>query len=543
MKRVVRALPAVLMLTVLAGCLTRSTVSTDGAASDVQGDNCFALHLFDDREVDILFVIDNSNSMHHEQKSLMKQSPWLLDGLRSAKLGGKLPDVQLGIVSSDLGAGSYNLPSCKSTGGDQGKLLNKPQIPGCIPPSGPWISYQGGKTNIPGAKGDPVNAVKTAFQCIAEIGITGCGFEQPFSAARRALDPLLSVNPGFLRQHAVLAVLFLSDEDDCSASNSKLFDPSKQGLSDPLGPLTSFRCFEFGVKCQCPNSSKCDRTTLGPRKNCVPGGSYLHKVEDFITFFNALKKTADGKALPGRVLMAAIAGPTNRVEVGMDGNNPTLKPSCQNAAGLALPAIRIEALVHTFAKELSAQESAEIKAGKSNQPYWVDSSGRWRAQNFSTICSSDYGWALKRLGRSIDATFGTACLSKPALTRGKGLVCRKGDVVGTNTAGKQVKCQKSCLDQADLTVTRITATGKILVPRCPAKLFEPSLATTACGASCPCWRIVPNVQCAAVGGASPYSLEVMDTAATAKGTYATVCGATSKHLWGSRHVADLPQCR
>ncbi len=41
---------------------------------------------------------------------------------------------------------------------------------------------------------------------------TGCEFEQPLEAMRRALDPF--VNPGFIRQGAMLAVVFLATEDD-----------------------------------------------------------------------------------------------------------------------------------------------------------------------------------------------------------------------------------------------------------------------------------------------------------------------------------------
>ena len=410
------------LVVLLAGCPQRSPVAADGGDPVIPNEGCHYLPLFEDKEVDILFVIDNSNSMEHEQRSNLKAFPKHVDALKSKKLGGGIPNVHIGVISTDLGAGNYHLPSCLGVGGDQGKLQNKPRIAGCTPPSDPWISYQDGKTNIPGAKGDPVNSVKAAFQCISEIGINGCGFEQTILASHRALDPALNTTPGFLRQRALLAVIYITDEDDCSASNPGLYDPSQQGLSDPLGPLTSFRCFEFGVQCECPGASKCLRTTLGPRKNCVPGGKYLHKVDDFITYFKKLKKTVDGKPNPGRVLMAAIAGPTDRVEVGLDGQVPTLKPSCQTSQGYAVPAIRIKALVHAFAQELSAQEVAEIKANKTNTPYWVDSDGKWREENLSTICSSDYSPALRRIGERVASSLGTTCLTGPALTRGKGLV-------------------------------------------------------------------------------------------------------------------------
>ena len=49
-----------------------------------------------------------------------------------------------------------------------------------------------------------------------------------------------------------------------------------------------------------------------------------------------------------RVFFAAIAGPTEPVDVGRDGNNPVLKASCQSANGIAVPAIRIRAVVESL---------------------------------------------------------------------------------------------------------------------------------------------------------------------------------------------------
>ena len=549
-RRIPHILIGVLSLS-LAACVVRPV---EKPPIETTGEACATQPLFLDKDVDILFVIDNSNSMEHEQKNLNKNFPKLIDALRSSKLGGKIPNVHIGVVSTDLGAGNYNLPSCETTGGDQGKLQNKPQIAGCVAPSNAWISYNEGKINIPGAKGDPVNSVKSAFQCIAAIGLQGCGFEQTLQSARRALDPTLNVNPGFLRndpknnKDALLAVIFITDEDDCSASNQQLFDPSQQGLTDPLGPLTSFRCFEFGVQCQCSGGGKCDRTTQGPRKNCVPGGKYLHKVENFITFFKNLKKTPDGKPNPKRVIMAAIAGPTDRVEVGLDGSNPTLKPSCQTAQGFAVPGIRIKMLVHEFAKELTPKEKADIQSKASNQPYWVDKNGTWREENYSTICSADFSPALKRIGDRIVASLGTMCLSPPGLTDNGGILCKKGDIIGKNTKGETVKCDVSCLDKANFTIQEVTSAGRATVPKCPSVVFDATVKANDCtkvesaNGTCPCWRIVPAPVCKSTSGSSPYSVNIMRKGQAAKGTYASVCALTSSHAWGTKDFADLKQC-
>ena len=130
---------------------------------------------------------------------------------------------------------------------------------------------------------------------------------------------------------------FLANEDDCSAKNAQLFDPSSQGISDSLGPLSSFRCFEFGIQCDVN-----DRNKVGPRKNCTPAYDWLRKTQDYVDFFKTLKPA-------GNVLAVAIAGPTEPVRVGKDGNNPVLLHSCQNgASGFADPGIRIKQFVDGF---------------------------------------------------------------------------------------------------------------------------------------------------------------------------------------------------
>jgi len=538
------------MALILGACISRPM---EKPKLEPARESCKTQPLFLDKDVDMLFVIDNSNSMDEEQKLLRKNFPMLIDALKTSKLGGKIPNVRIGVVSIDLGAGNYNLPSCETPGGDQGRLWNKPQISGCTPPKDKWISYTEGKTNIPGA-GDPIKKVKDAFSCIANIGVNGCGFEMPLESARRALANNAGpngqpINPGFLRNNpknnedALLAVVIITDEDDCSASNPQLFDPSQQGLTDPLGPLTSYRCFEFGITCKC-NGGKCARTTQGPRKNCVPGGTYLYKVENYIKFFQNIKKTADGTPNPKRVIMAAIAGPTAPVAVGMDGVNPVLKPSCQGAGGTAVPGIRIKAVVHAFARELTTKEIADIKAKQVSIPYWVDKSGKWREENFTSICTSDFSPALKRLAGRIVGALGTLCLNPPALTDNGGILCKKGDVIYTDKiTGKKITCKKSCLEKAKFTIQEVTTAGRSTINPCPDALFDSvKYNKKACGDHCPCWRIVPSKVCKNIKGSSPYSVEIMRKTEAAKGTFASVCALTSSNYWGTKGFAGLPQC-
>jgi hypothetical protein len=320
--------------------------------------------------VDILFMVDNSNSMEQEQKNLADNFRKMLDGL---EINGQLPDLRIGVISSDLGAGNYGLPSCEMAGGDGGKLQTKPRVAGCIRPTEPWISYSHGVTNIPGATGDPEVQLATAFACIAELGAGGCAFENQLESARRALDPALQVNPGFIRSGALLAVVFVTDEDDCSAQNTQLYDPAQQGLTDPLGPLTSFRCTAFGLVCD-----QSDLRAAGPKTHCKPGLDWLYKVEDYSTFFQGLKPA-------GRVIVAAIAGPTEPFEVGVEGQNPVLKPTCQGINGGAVPAIRIKSVIDSLGS------NGLFNKGIDDQGHPVD----------VNICATDFGLSMRALAQAI----------------------------------------------------------------------------------------------------------------------------------------------
>ncbi|MCA9664490.1 MAG: VWA domain-containing protein [Myxococcales bacterium] len=474
-----------------------------------------------EKDVDLLFVIDNSGSMGEEQQNLVQNFPRLIEALRADSLGAdgtgkpcnegtregcRIPNVHIGVVSSDLGAGTYGLPSCERQGGDAGRLQKDARVAGCQPPADAYISYIDGQTNIPNAGSDTVQAVKDAFTCIARLGTDGCGFEAQLESARRALQP--NANPGFLRDNAFLAIVFITDEDDCSAQKQNLFDPSQQALSDPLGPLTSFRCFEFGVQCDIN-----DRNQIGPRQGCVPAQDWLYNVQTYVQFFKSLKN-------PGRVVVAAIAGPTDRVEIGKDGNNPVLKASCTSAAGNAVPGIRIRAVVDEFQTD----------------------------GQYTSICEANFGPALEAIGKKILGKLGGQCLPRPVLTPNGGVACQQGDRFGAGNGGV---CATSCLDKVSCNVTEIVGQGTnnsqtTKIEKCPTNLWYPTdwRKERDCGAACPCWRIVKKdtKDCDPTASGSPYALDVLRNGEAPKGSVAEVRCLSSANKWGSQALGDTPQC-
>ncbi len=471
-----------------------------------------------DTEVDLLFVVDNSESMSHEQANIARNFPKLIEALRSHELGPdgsgrpctptdrsgcQIPDLHIGVVSSDLGVGSFagiaGLDSC-SAQGDRGILQHQARDPTCTPPKDRYISYRDGETNIPGESSDPIEHLKQAFGCIARLGTGGCGFEQPLEAARLALD---TRNPGFLRESALLAVVLITDEDDCSARDSQLFDPRQTSIDSPLGPLHSFRCFEHGFECDIN-----DRTKVGPRRDCRPAGRFLWDLSRYVDFFRRLKPAH-------RLVFAAISGPTGRVAVGRDGNNPTLEPSCQSSAGVAAPALRIEQVVEAFGDD----------------------------GHFSSICAGDFGPAMSAIGKKLQGRIGDQCIDNTLLTAEGTVACEAGDSFSPGKA-----CKASCLERVscELIEGRSTdlAHGK-KVDRCPARLWYPQdwQQQRDCGADCPCWRLVRKPGKCGGADSSPYALDILRDADPPKGTLAQMRCLVAPLRWGDARLSSHEACR
>ncbi len=368
---------------------------------DAQPPRRIAQKLVSVRDLDILFVVDNSGSMAEEQASLAANFVRFINTLRS--VDGGLPNLHIGVVSTDVGAGPYNISGCTGDG-DNGALQSAPRA-ACSPPSDAYIrdvsNPSGGRTtNYSGTLED-------TFSCIARLGIDGCGFEQPLESMRRALSGTNAQNTGFLRPNAALAVIIISDEDDCSAKDRGIFDTSQTSLSDPLGPLSSFRCFEFGVRCDGDSPR-----AAGAKQGCVErtDSPYLYGMTEYADFLRSLK------ADPSLVMVGLIAGNATPVSVGADAQgNPTLEPSCISAAGEASPAVRLTRLASLLPGQSSSQ----------------------------TICNDDLSDALTGTANRVGATIGGACLfatpaDTDATTAGLQSDCRVADVTGFGSAAEAV---------------------------------------------------------------------------------------------------------
>jgi hypothetical protein len=256
--------------------------------------------------VDLLLVMDNSGSMASEQMRLQQQMERIVEVLTTGDRKPKsaqdpsdatryftpVKSLHLGVVSTNMGgndapAGSSPaLHSCRGLG-DDGRLQNDvsvardgvvaqysfafegfgqgevvlPADPSCDLANVPAYLELGADAS----PGDVAQAAKT-FSCVARRGVTGCPFEQPLEAMWKALAPSQGsgqlheflngsrghgdgANAGFLRPDALLVVVHVSDEEDCSIKQEGkgLFDNERQSQAELLyGTEINLRCGRFG---------------------------------------------------------------------------------------------------------------------------------------------------------------------------------------------------------------------------------------------------------------------------------------------------------
>ncbi len=211
-------------------------IDATGAAID-GGDTACA-------KIDILFVIDNSGSMSEEQANLVANFPALAQVIENyTTSAGTHLDYHIGVtttdrtfVENDKIVDSPPIPF--SHFGNNGKLqTGRPALP-CTFPSG--RNYlQRGDTNL-----------ATTFSCVANVGTDGDSSEMPLESAKLALVDRIQdgQNAGFLRADALLAIVMLTDENDCSVSGDPVSVPQTATLCERTDPVASYLAAFDAVK-------------------------------------------------------------------------------------------------------------------------------------------------------------------------------------------------------------------------------------------------------------------------------------------------------
>jgi len=168
--------------------------------------------------IDILFVVDNSGSMAGEQDQLGKSFSAFATALEE-----RFEDYHIAVVTTGMKSGAC--PSC--TANIEKSCTNETGEHGRFQDRLGHITWDVDNANFDFTSDSTCRVVtknnKECFYDIAQesgialVGTQGCGYERGLAAMKRALsDELLGeYNAGFLRDDAMLAVVVISDEDDC----------------------------------------------------------------------------------------------------------------------------------------------------------------------------------------------------------------------------------------------------------------------------------------------------------------------------------------
>ena len=417
-------------LTSLTGCPDREVSEVLPAQDKVESKQ---IPVNVNRKVDLLFVIDNSGSMKEEQDSLTANFGNFINVLNS--IPGGLPDVHIGIVSSDMGTANGGSAGGCSGNGDNGIM----KTGGVVFTGGVNFLSDIADTANPGMRiKNYTGALIDVFRQMASLGTSGCGFEQHLASTVAALNS--TANVGFLRPDAFLAIVYIADEDDCSMKPGGAL----LGTDASLGPLQSFRCSEYGVICDGVDNMR----NPGPRTGCKvrDNSAYETKVADLVAAVKAKK----GARADKNIIVANITAPSEPFSVGRDTAMnppiPKMDPACTyNAPGgttqRADAAVRLNAFTASF-----------------------------RNNSQTTICKEDLSDALTQIALQLKAIIGTPCFDAKLTDP---VDCTVSDITNFGEANQTEKLMSACnAGNANVPCWRIAedtakcpapATGKIVI--------------------------------------------------------------------------------
>ena len=357
-------------------------------------------------KVDLLFMIDNSGSMREEQDNLIEEIPRLVRVLASGDSTTPADGIQdfppvtslhVGVISSDMGSGNQTgVRTCTPGLGDDGILRSSSRIATapCMAsyPSGTFEFMAGGDTN----------AFAATIGCVANLGTNGCGFEQQLEASLKALTPAnaepwtamgympprfydaasglrdrlaghgTGANDGFLRPNSALAIVLVTDEEDCSVANYEIF--SGVGMFNSIPP--NVRCNTFST----------DTSIVYPISRYVDGFIGLRRNKSLLIFSAIVGIPAATEAAASTGDFAAVLAHPD-MNPRADDSGTMLVPSCNTVNGTAYPPIRM------------IQTAAELAA-------------RDVSVSVSSICSNSFAPAIDAIIGKIASALGGACLPR-----------------------------------------------------------------------------------------------------------------------------------
>ena len=444
-------------------------------------------------KLDFLFLIDNSGSMCEEQKNLSNNFSIISDFLFNEL--GQTADYRIAFVNTDLASskGAYQSSPARPVPALNCKdpITNAPDVPNTadcddllVEPVndrkmkiGPIIK------SAPRANFSDLGDLEKKFRCMATIGTGGDAYEKGLEAIRLSLScdgpnkaafaaccidekdasgrvvrseydrqcagklpP--NVEPDFLRPDAVLVVIILSDEVDCSDPAS---NPGKSrraickygpGDGDGNGAPDGYRDTAL---CPGGNQAECFRNECGglsgedcyarrcsiPRNensNCEWLRDELTPVSDYVDFLESLK--ADPR---NQIFVASIVG--KRLYLDLEEtteityNPPAVprNPACDPDAPEYDPNISLEVCCPQGRCEgkIAPTCSSENGVAFSGRRYYAlaeafgqnglgcPAGAPGNGEACLSICENDFSAPLQEIKRRITQILGSYCLNKP----------------------------------------------------------------------------------------------------------------------------------
>ncbi|HEV7557627.1 MAG TPA: hypothetical protein VGO00_19315 [Kofleriaceae bacterium] len=373
----------ILFVSLLAGCPDREIAKVTPDQGRVETKD---IPVTPRRDIDILFLIDDSPSMADKQNNLAMNFPNFINVLNTIE--GGLPNVHIGVTTSDMGTkGAADSAPGPAIGSGPGSCSGSGKNGNLQIYGAPLTAGDVFISDIKNADGTRMQNytgnLADVFTVMAKAGATGCGFEQHLEGAKHALNNN-PANAGFVRPDAFLAIIFIQDEDDCSIAHSSLL-----GNDSSLGPLQSMRCTRFGVLCDVNGQTTDQMNSVGTKDQCHPNDNsqYLTKVGDYVDFFKSLKSD------PKDVLVAGVSGTVTPFQIelrpppGSQQPIPALAHSCNytdTAGGLEVadPPVRLKFFLDQFPDR----------------------------STFTTICQQDLSDGLTLIANLLKTVIGSPCV-------------------------------------------------------------------------------------------------------------------------------------
>lgn len=387
------------------------------------------------RNVDILFVIDNSGSMAEEQGTLARNFEAFVRVLEAESVDA---NYRIAVTTTDSGNplcrhstpeyGNFVMSSCRSRSdefvwerGNEVDDFRRVACEDACPAewstfettpttirgsddvvARPWLERIDGITNLPEGL-----STAQAFACFGPQGVRGCGYEAPLESMLQALARTTTSGEdehGFLRADALLAIVFVTDEVDCSAQAHArgVFDGSGDrslwpNEKAPAAPNAV--CWAAGVECEVDEDGRrhCEPATVGADgQPAVDEDGVLHPLSRYIDYVESLLEHKRQLRPDAAVLVSVLSGVPLDYRGGellyppRDGSTFDVEygspPGCESTNGVAVPPVRLRAFAEHFA-----------------QP---------DQQVLYSACAENYESALASIAHALEERFVPACLEQ-----------------------------------------------------------------------------------------------------------------------------------